>query len=171
MLSVQNVINVAKVSVSLVIKAIDLNQENDIYLPKKISVESSILEWVYNNNYNGINLQGFAEYVYAMCGGYAFQAEALLGIGGVVVNPSTGTIRIPIQLGAFAVAGSTTIVFTDAINKTLLYASRGGIDVGEIVTTGTPTNNQVKWDSATGTLTVASIVPFTAGEYVRIIVY
>ena len=57
------------------------------------------------------------------------------------------------------------------LNKSLLYASRGGIDVGEIITSGTPVLNQVKWDSATATLTVASAVPFVTGEYVKILVY
>jgi hypothetical protein len=52
-----------------------------------------------------------------------------------------------------------------------LYASRGGIDVGEIITSGVPVLNQVKWDSATATLTVASAVPFVTGEYVKILVY
>ena len=43
-------------------------------------------------------------------------------------------------------------------------------NVGEIIFSGTPTGNQVKWDTNTGILTVASTVPFTTGEYVRILV-
>jgi hypothetical protein len=51
-----------------------------------------------------------------------------------------------------------------------LYASRGGIDVGTILSSGTPTGNQVVWDKTTGTLTVAADVPFVADEFVRILV-
>jgi hypothetical protein len=106
-----------------------------------------------------------------MCGGYAYEAEGIIGTGGIVVNPSSGGITRTIeQYSKFASNGSTTIVFSEAINKVLLYASRGGIDVGEIIFSGTPTGNQVKWDTNTGTLTVASTVPFQTGEFVRILV-
>ena len=79
--------------------------------------------------------------------------------------------RVPEQFSAFASTGSVSIVFAQAIGKTLLYASRGGIDVGEIILSGVPVLNQVRWDIATGTLTVAATVPFVTGEYVKIIVY
>jgi hypothetical protein len=52
----------------------------------------------------------------------------------------------------------------------LLYASRGGIDVWAILTSGTPTGNQVLWNSSSGTLTVSSDVPFYLNEFVRILV-
>jgi hypothetical protein len=171
-MTTSEVIDIAKVTVSVVIKAIEQGKENDIHLPNKISMEVNILEWVNTTGYTGINLNGFTDYVYGMCGGYVYEAEALLGIAGVVVNPSSGgNGRFPEQFSKFASAGSVAISFSQALNKSLLYASRGGIDVGEIITSGTPTLNQVKWDSATATLTVASSVPFVTGEYVRIIVY
>jgi hypothetical protein len=167
-----DVIEIAKVTVSVVIKAIEQGQENDLQLPNKIRIEADALDWVNTNNYTGINLAGFTDYVYGMCGGYAFEAEALLGTAGVVINPSSGgNGRYPEQFSKFASAGSVAISFSEALNKSLLYASRGGIDVGEIITSGTPALNQVRWDSSTGTLTVASSVPFKTGEYVRILVY
>ena len=46
----------------------------------------------------------------------------------------------------------------------------GGIDVGTILTSGVPSGNQVAWNSSTGTLTVASTVPFYVNEFVRILV-
>jgi hypothetical protein len=172
MLNTVDVIEIAKVTVSVVIKAIELNQENDIELPNKISIEARALEWVNSTNYTGINLAGFTEYVYGMCGGYAFEAEALMGLAGYVVDPSSGGgARVPEQYSAFASTGSVSIIFAQAIGKTLLYASRGGIDVGEIILSGVPVLNQVRWDIATGTLTVAATVPFVTGEYVKIIVY
>jgi hypothetical protein len=171
MLTTSDVIDIAKVSVSLAIRDIELGKETDLNLPKKLQMEADILEWVNTVNYTGINLVGFTEYVYGMCGGYAFEAEGIAGIAGFVVNPSSGGSGISIeQYAKFASSGSTTITFSEAIGKTLLYASRGGIDVGEIIFSGVPTGNQVKWDSNTGTLTVAATVPFGTGEFVRILV-
>ncbi len=135
-------------------------------------MEADILQWATTVNYTGINLVGFTEYVYGLCGGYAYEAEGIAGIAGFVVNPSGGGgARNVEQYAKFASGGSTTIVFSEAIDKILLYASRGGIDVGEIIFSGVPTGNQVKWDTSTGTLTVASTVPFQAGEFVRILVF
>lgn len=171
MLTVPDVIDIAKVSVSLAIRDIELGKETDLDLPKKLQMEADILQWVNSVNYTGINLVGFTEYVYGMCGGYAFEAEGIAGIAGIVVNPSTGGGGLTVgQYAKFASDGSTTIVFSEAIGKTLLYSSRGGIDVGEIIFSGTPLLNQVKWDTNTGTLTVASTVPFQTGEFVRILV-
>ena len=171
MLSTSDVIDIAKVSASLAIRDIELGKETDLNLPKKLQMEGDILEWVNTVNYTGINLAGFTEYVYGMCGGYAYEAEGIIGTGGIVINPSSGGAGRTIeQYSKFASSGSTTITFSEAIGKTLLYASRGGIDVGEIIFSGTPTGNQVKWDTNTGTLTVAATVSFGTGEFVRILV-
>lgn len=169
--STADVIEIAKVSVSLVIKAIENQQENDYSLPKKLSTESYLLEWAYSNNYTGIDINGFTNYVYGMCGGYAYQAEGLIGTGGIVVNPASGGAIAPIPLGQYAGTGNTSITFSQAINKSLLSATRGAQGVGEIIFIGTPTGNDIRWDSTTGTLTVASTVPFSTGEFVRILVY
>ena len=166
-----DVIDIAKVSTSLAIRDIALGKETDLTLPKKLQMEADILQWVDDANYTGINLVGFTEYVYGMCGGYAYEAEGIIGTGGIVVNPSSGGSAITIeQYSKFASSGSTTITFSEAVNKTLLYASRGGIDVGEIIFSGVPTGNQVRWDTNTGTVTVASTVTFGTGEFVRILV-
>ena len=166
-----DVIDIAKVSTSLAIRDIALGKETDLTLPKKLQMEADILQWVDDVNYTGINLIGFTEYVYGMCGGYAYEAEGIIGTGGIVVNPSSGGSAITIeQYSKFASSGSTTITFSEAVNKTLLYASRGGIDVGEIIFSGVPTGNQVRWDTNTGTVTVASTVTFGTGEFVRILV-
>jgi hypothetical protein len=166
-----DVIDIAKVSTSLVIRDIFLGKETDLNLPKKLQMEADILEWVNTVNYTGINLVGFTEYVYGMCGGYAYEAEGIIGTGGIVVNPSSGGSGLTVQqYSKFASSGSTAIIFSEAINKTLLYASRGGIDVGEIIFSGVPTGNQVRWDTNTGILTVAATVPFGTGEFVRILV-
>ena len=141
------------------------------------------MEWKaleYGNNQNITNgtgnnpetLQGVANYVYALCGSKIALANEILvngGAGGSVVPGGGGQgVR---EYSKFAVKGTTTISFApDAVNATLLYASRGGIDVGTIITSGTPTANQVLWNSSAGTLTVSSDVPFDLNEFVRILV-
>lgn len=169
--STADVIEIAKISVSLAIKAIENQQENDLNLPKKLSTEGYLLQWVYSNGYTGIDIKGFTDYVYGMCGGYAYEAEGLIGTGGIVINPASGGARVPIPLGKYAGTGNISITFSEAINKSLLSATRGAQGIGEIIFFGTPTGSDVKWDSTTGTLTVASTVPFTTGEFVRILVY
>lgn len=170
--STSDVIEIAKVCVSLVIRDIDLGKENDIYLPKKISMESDILEWVSTSTGGStlIDIDGFTDYVYGMCGGYAYEAEGLIGTGGIVVNPASGGgTRIPLQFQAFASTGATSIIFTDAIDKSILSITRASFDTGEIIFSGVPTGNQVKWETSTGTITV--VTPFTTGELIKIIVY
>ena len=166
-----DVIEIAKISVSLVVRAIENNQENDLQLPKKISTEAYLLEWAYSNSYTVININAFTDYVYGMCGGYAYEAEGLIGTGGIVVNPASGGAFAPLPLGKYASTGTTSITFSEAINKSLLYGSRGAQGFNEIIYVGTPTGSEVRWDSTTGTLFVASTVPFRTGEFVRILVY
>jgi hypothetical protein len=135
-----DVIDIAKVSTSLAIRDIALGKETDLTLPKKLQMEADILQWVDDANYTGINLVGFTEYVYGMCGGYAYEAEGIIGTGGIVVNPSSGGSAITIE------------------------------QYSKFASSGVPTGNQVRWDTNTGTLTVAATVPFGTGEFVRILV-
>lgn len=176
------VINIAKVSEYLWNDAI--SKENALF-GGTIDPRKAIqlyMEWKalsYGNSQDIINgtgtnpasLQGVANYVYALCGSKIAIANNIIqaGSSGGAVIPGGGGIGVR-EYSAFASAGSITISFIEALNSTLLYASRGGIDVGTIVTSGTPSLNQVKWDSPTGTLTVASNVPFYEGEFIRILV-
>jgi tagatose-1,6-bisphosphate aldolase non-catalytic subunit AgaZ/GatZ len=115
------VIEIARVTVAVVIKAIEQGQENDLELPNKIRIEANALEWVNTTGYTGINLNGFTDYVYGMCGGYAFEAEALMGVAGVVIDPSSGgNGRFPEQYSKFASSGAISISFSQALNKSLL---------------------------------------------------
>jgi len=54
---------------------------------------------------------------------------------------------------ATAAGGETTITFADMIGKSCLGFTRGGVEVREILTTGTPTNDQIKFNSASGVVT------------------
>lgn len=140
------------------------------------------MEWKalqYGNSQNIINgtgttpqtLQGVANYVYALCGAKVALATQILnaGGGGGSVVPGGGGQGVR-EYSKFAVEGTASISFPEAVNSTLLYASRGGLDVGTILTSGVPTGNQVVWNSASGTLTVSSDVAFYLNEFVRILV-
>jgi hypothetical protein len=118
-----------------------------------------------------IPLQGVANYVYALCGAKIGVANEILnnGSSGGSVVPGGGGQGVR-EYSKFAVEGTASITFSEAINSTLLYASRGGIDVGTILTSGVPTGNQIAWNSSNGTLTVSSDVPFYLNEFVRILV-
>jgi hypothetical protein len=48
-----------------------------------------------------------------------------------------------------------------------LYASRGGIDVQNILTSGTPTNADIKVDLTTGDVTLPAANPTIYGEFFR----
>lgn len=67
--------------------------------------------------------------------------------------------------GYTAAGGETTLTYTDLIGKAALYVSRGGIDVQDILSTGTPVDEQVKWVESTGVLTFSRALE--SGEYVR----
>ena len=86
---------------------------------------------------------------------------------GTNVSPS-GTMIIGGSIyteGFTAIGGETSLTLTNLIGKSCLYVSRGGIDVQNILTSGTPTNEDVKWNTLTGVLTFSRALE--AGEYVR----
>ena len=67
--------------------------------------------------------------------------------------------------GYMAAGGETTVTFADTIGYACLYVSRGGIDAQNILTSGTPTGDNVKFISSTGVLTFGRALE--AGEYIR----
>jgi len=66
---------------------------------------------------------------------------------------------------ATATGGETTITFADMIGKSCLGFTRGGVEVREILTTGTPTNDQIKFTSASGVVTFGRALE--ADEFIR----
>jgi predicted secreted protein len=89
---------------------------------------------------------------------------------GTEVDPS-GVIIVgsnPVKTkGYTAAGGETSITFADTIGYACLYVSRGGVDAQNILTTGTPTGDNVKFVSSTGVLTFGRAL--AAGEYVRLL--
>jgi hypothetical protein len=66
---------------------------------------------------------------------------------------------------ATAAGGETTITWTDMIGKSCLGFTRGGVEVREILTTGTPTNDQIKFTSASGMVTFGRALE--SDEFIR----
>lgn len=97
----------------------------------------------------------------------SLQGSGAYGTSGTSITPS-GVVIIGGSVstkGYTATGGETTITWSDMVGKTALYVSRGGIDVQDILTTGTPIDEQVKWNSTTGVLTFSRVLG--SGEYVR----
>jgi len=98
----------------------------------------------------------------------SLQGSGAYNTTGTQVDPS-GVIIVgsnPVKTkGYTASGGETSITFADTIGYACLYVSRGGVDAQNILTTGTPTGDDVKFISATGVLTFGR--PLAAGEYIR----
>ena len=97
----------------------------------------------------------------------SLQGSGAYGTSGTSITPS-GTVIVGGSVyskGYTASGGETTVTWSDMIGKTCLYVSRGGIDVQNIIVSGTPVDEEVKWNSLTGVLTFSRVLG--SGEYVR----
>jgi predicted secreted protein len=98
----------------------------------------------------------------------SLQGSGAYNTTGTEVDPA-GVIIVganPVKTkGYTASGGETSITFADTIGYACLYVSRGGVDAQNILTTGVPTGDDVKFVSATGVLTFGRAL--AAGEYVR----
>jgi predicted secreted protein len=98
----------------------------------------------------------------------SLQGTGAYATTGTTINPS-GTVIVAggavYTKGTVAAGGETTITYGDMIGKACLYVSRGGIDVQDILTTGTAVDEQVKWNSTTGILTFGRVLE--SGEFIR----
>jgi hypothetical protein len=121
---------------------------------------------------NLLGQAGMSNYLYALCGAELQRAKQILGTGqgGGSVIPGGGGNFSVYEYTTHAITGAFTVYFPSAVNKRLVNAFRQGNNIGTILTAGTPSGNQVVWDSAAGSLTVASTVPFYNQEFVRVVV-
>jgi len=98
----------------------------------------------------------------------SLQGSGAYNTTGTQVDPS-GVIIVgsnPVKTkGYTAAGGETTVTFADTIGYACLYVSRGGVDAQNILISGVPTGDDVKFISATGVLTFSR--PLAAGEYIR----
>ena len=123
---------------------------------------------VISGNCNLTSLQINAPYKDIATYSVSLQGSGAYGTTGTTINPS-GTVIVAggavYTKGTIAAGGETTITYSDMIGKACLYVSRGGIDVQDILITGTPVDEQVKWVSATGILTFGRVLE--SGEFIR----
>ena len=98
----------------------------------------------------------------------SLQGTGAYNTTGTEVNPE-GVIIVGsnpvLTKGYTAAGGETTVTFADAIGYACLYVSRGGIDAQNIITSGTPTGDNVKFISSTGVLTFSRALE--TGEFIR----
>jgi len=68
-----------------------------------------------------------------------------------------------------AAGGETTVTFVAAIGSTLMSVTRGGVEVRSINTSGTPTGEDVTFNTATGVITFATARTLESDEFIRAI--
>jgi hypothetical protein len=175
MLDPQTVVSIAEISQYLWNDAIPkqnvfFNGSIDPRKAQQLYMERKALQYGIDQYLSG--LPGTSNYVYALCGAKLQLAIEILGTGtgGGGVIPGGGGNFSVYEYTINAVGGSIVVHFPDAVNKRCINAFRQGNNIGTILTSGTPTGNQVVWNSAAASLTVASEVPFYYNEFVRVIV-
>ena len=102
------------------------------------------------------NLQG--------TGAYSVTGTQVIDGGSTISTSSVNSFSY------IAAGGETSVTFAGAIGATCISVTRGGVEVRVISTTGTPTDENVVFTSATGVLTFATARPLEVDEFVRMIV-
>ena len=175
MLDPQTVISLAEISQYLWNEQIPRDKlfTNGTIDPRKaqqLYLARTALQYGFAQNLSGI--PGLSNYVYALCGAKLALAQNIYNggtSGGGVIPGGGGDFRVQ-EYATNATLGSVTVYFPQAIGKRLINAFRQGNNIGDILTSGTPTGNQVVWISSAGSLTVASDVAFYANEFIRVVV-
>ena len=122
---------------------------------------------IISGNCNLTNLSINAPYKEVGTYSVSLQGSGAYGTSGTSIDPS-GVVIIggSVYMKQYTAAGGeTTITWSDMVGKSALDVSRGGIDVQEIISTGTPIDEQVKWNSTTGVLTFSRALE--SEEFVR----
>jgi hypothetical protein len=99
----------------------------------------------------------------------ALQGTGAYSITGTQVIDGGSTISTS-SVNSFsytAAGGETSVTFAGAIGANCISVTRGGVEVRTISTTGTPTDENVVFTSATGVLTFATARPLEVDEFVR----
>jgi len=99
----------------------------------------------------------------------SLQGTGAYTVSGTQVDPG-GVVVVGSNVLMFdytAAGGETTITWTGAIGLSCVTVTRGGIEVRSIATTGTPTGENVRFNTSTGVLTFATARPLESDEFVR----
>lgn len=97
-------------------------------------------------------------------GAYSITGTQVIDGGSTISTSSVNSFSY------IAAGGETSVTFAGAIGATCISVTRGGVEVRVISTTGTPTDENVTFTSATGVLTFATARPLEVDEFVRMIV-
>jgi len=100
-------------------------------------------------------------FIYGYIGQWVQNAAIISGsTTGIVTGQPTSSIisnvvySVTITNKSFtATGGETGLTYTDMVGKSLVYMSRGGVTVNQIITSGTPSTDQVLWNTAGGQIT------------------
>ena len=68
-----------------------------------------------------------------------------------------------------AAGAETSITWAGAVGLSCITVTRGGVEVRSIATSGTPTGENVTFNSSTGTLTFATARALESDEFIRAI--
>jgi len=114
MYTVLYITEIANICISLVVQAIAKGAEKDIDLPRKILMCTQSVEDYNEEDPTNQYLTSVSNFLYAICGGYAFQAESLYGgTGGLLPSISSGSVFLApyniIHTVTAGEAGSSTL--------------------------------------------------------------
>jgi len=96
-------------------------------------------------------------------GAYAISGTQVINGGSTISTSSVGSYSYT------AAGGETTVTFVAAIGSTLMSVTRGGVEVRTINTSGTPTGEDVTYNTATGVITFATARALESDEFIRAI--
>ena len=144
-------------------------QQNRTQIAIKFAIDNGVNGLVIiAGNCNLTSLQINAPYKDIGTYSVSLQGSGPYSTTGVSINQNGVIITASSQVymkSATAAGGETTITFADMIGKTCLGFTRGGVEVREILTTGTPTNDQIKFTSASGVVTFGRALE--SDEFIR----
>ena len=96
-------------------------------------------------------------------GAYSITGTQVIDGGSTISTSSVNSFSY------IAAGGETSVTFAGAIGATCISVTRGGVEVRAIATSGTPTDENVSFNTATGVLTFATARPLEVDEFVRMI--
>ena len=136
----------------------------------QVFTESVTTNQPYYLGTNGFDLT--VNYLNSLIGRWKQRAIEVSGnTQGVIAGQPSTSVLVPstvLRLTYTATGGETSVTFSGGIGRTLYDLTRGGIDIQNILTYGTPTSgsNDVLWVSSTGVVTFGRAL--SAGEFVAI---
>ncbi len=122
-----------------------------------------------NANITSISLSGPVENVSTYS--VSLQGTGPYSITGTtIIDGGTTISTTSVEMFTYTAAGGeTTVTWSGALGLSCISVTRGGVEVRTINTSGTPTGEDVTFNSSTGVLTFATARPLEADEFVRAI--